>query len=260
MDAEGGREWTQLESPEGPGSQIEIQVKYNEWNIEEKRQRIKWWPIPKHYTKCIFHYTNDTEDFCYVYDWEYEGYGTMVIDGQMTNSSRYLVNLRNMTHLNIDTKTSREIRYFRAPFLLTKSKWCISAKHQPQNEEDPSEIYIYEGEEEPTEKPDVQIDVDYGDYWWTLPAKATKAIVDGMCTGHFRFPYSYAYLRKQGTWVHEGKRTTTSRYTINTSKMTQKNRDNETSREIRFRLGPFLVTKCGWSIVDSTDRAKTQEL
>ena len=178
----------------------------------------------------------------------------MIIDDQEINASRYELHPRNMTQQNIDTKKTREIRYFREPFVLTKSKWFLCATQPRQTKEELPEICIHESEEEPTDKQDIQIEVDYDNYWWSLPAHATKTIIEGMCIGRSRFLYSYTYLHKQGTWFHDGEQTATSRYAVDTSDMTHTNRDNATSRKIRFRLGPFLVTKWDWSIVDSIEQ------
>lgn len=175
---------------------------------------------------------------------------------QVTFTPKFL-HAANMTHQNLDTKRTREIRFSCPPFLVTAQNWSVrtttSKDNQTYSKTSLPELHISQaGTTEGTcaQSSDLlttHIEVEYDNYWWVLPAKVAQVVFEGMCSGHSKFLYSYKYIDKQGTWRQNGELTNTSRYIVDTYRMTHKNRDTEYNRRIRFCVGPFLLTKQGWS-------------
>ena len=63
QSAEAEANWTKLKKCEGQGSQIEIQVKYYDWDPEAKRKAIYWWPIPVEASNDFIHNINKMKKF-----------------------------------------------------------------------------------------------------------------------------------------------------------------------------------------------------
>ena len=230
---EGARtEWLHVECHEKRGFEIEVKACCN-----------YWCSVPSEVSCTIAHH------MCA---------GKTKFSYDSKSNIRYLIDATEMTHQAKATKITRKIRFSYPPFMLTKQKWFVPTTKKSVTETcnstegctDP-EVHVSEAI---TNAWNVErrrrVEVDYDTYWWPMPAKVADTILEGMCSGRSKFLYSYEYAQKLGTWSPNGKYTTISRYEVDTATMKQKNRDTHQTREIRFSLGPFQITKQDWSIVE----------
>ena len=99
---------------------------------------------------------------------------------------------------------------------------------------------------------EIQVQMECGEqeYWWPLPADEADKIVQGMCAGQTEFTYTRSVTKSDGNPYN-------LKYAIDTAQMThmslEEPSDSRKIQEIRFRVGPFLLTKCSWSVIRTED-------
>ena len=114
----------------------------------------------------------------------------------------------------------------------------MSIGNRPALEMELEQLYVVQGPEAcHITQPLVPIvEVAYrGGQWWTIAPGVSQMLLQKMRNGENAvYTYDWGPNGREGTWRHEGQKTTINRYMIDFKTMTQMNIDNQSERSIRI--------------------------